>query len=182
MVARRTPPTHAPHDGSGLALSLVQWCRRLTESEAPTIRRAYVDVAEPHAAIECGPTLDPFEPKARGDESRIAKQAHCASATLFVLPFVGHLAAGRGSEEGGPRITPAIAKDQHETIVQDASHRRRTVVIRKRLLPTSMIAVELVPGEPDLHGAPVVHVLTVELAVVCIEATHNRRLQPAART
>src|SRR5262245_57152241 len=56
------------------------------------------------------------------------------------------------------------------------------VVIRKRLLPTSMIAIELVPGETDFHGTPAVHVLAIELAVVAIEAAHDRRFQPTTRT
>src|SRR5262245_33761153 len=56
----------------------------------------------------------------------------------------------------------------------------RAVVIRKGLLPTGMVAVELIPGVADFHRATVVLVLAVECAVIAVEAPHRRRPQPPA--
>src|SRR5262249_44668163 len=54
----------------------------------------------------------------------------------------------------------------------------RAVVIRERLLPMGMIAVELIPRVADFHGATIVLVLAVEGAVIAVEAPGHRRLPP----
>src|SRR5262249_2165665 len=54
----------------------------------------------------------------------------------------------------------------------------RAVVIRERLLPMGMIAVELIPRVADFHGATIVLVLAVEGAVIAVEAPGHRRFQP----
>src|SRR5262245_1363134 len=51
----------------------------------------------------------------------------------------------------------------------------RAVVIRKCLLPPGMIAVELIPCVADFHGATIVLVLAVELAVIAVEASDHWR-------
>src|SRR6266566_9587589 len=57
------------------------------------------------------------------------------------------------------------------------------VVIGECLLPTGMIAVELVPLVADLHGTAVALVLAVELTVVAVEASNHRHIHlPAGAT
>src|SRR5215510_2043654 len=51
------------------------------------------------------------------------------------------------------------------------------VVIRERLFPMGMIAVELIPREAGFHGATIVLVLAVELAMISVEAPDHRRFQ-----
>src|SRR5262245_34044447 len=58
----------------------------------------------------------------------------------------------------------------------------RVVVVRERLLPSSMLVVELVPRKADLDRATPVLVFAVELAVVAIEAPDHRRVQRPGRT
>src|SRR5262245_22022579 len=55
-------------------------------------------------------------------------------------------------------------------------HLPGAVVIRKRLLPTGTISVELVPNVADFHGTAIVLVLAVELSVIALEASDHWRL------